>query len=550
MKIYAIVHHSMEKILPGRLSQERVEGLSRLTSFSLLSNERYSYQIFARAAAPGAGNILKTFVTVDSPIAACVRVRRVGYVPSEFPAYPVTDDNYVSKEPGLFPDPLYDLEDGNLALSPMVYRALFVTVEPNGTVEPGTYPITVRLTCGEDTTCVTVEATVLAAQLPPQKLIHTEWFHADCLASYYGLPMLSEAHWARIEEHIAAAARMGINMLLTPVFTPPLDTAIGGERPTIQLVGVRVDQGKMTLDFTQLGRWIELCKKHGILYLEIAHFFTQWGAKCAPKVMATVDGEYKRLFGWETPAQDPAFVAFLRQLITELYPFCADRGYDKDHLFFHISDEPRDYQLEAYQAARNSVADLIAGSPNVDALSDFSFYQTGAVPTPIPASNHIGPFLEADLPQRWVYYCCSQHTHVSNRFIAMPGARTRIFGLQLYKFRIDGFLQWGFNFYYSQHSVYPIDPFTCTDSLGGFPSGDAFMVYPGPNGVIESMRYEYLHDALQDLRALQLLEQKIGRDAVLVLLEEFAPGMTFESYPHSADALLAFREKVNALIAG
>lgn len=29
-----------------------------------------------------------------------------------------------------------------------------------------------------------------------------------------------------------------MNMLYTPLFTPPLDTAVGGERMTVQLVGM------------------------------------------------------------------------------------------------------------------------------------------------------------------------------------------------------------------------------------------------------------------------------------------------------------------------
>ena len=32
-------------------------------------------------------------------------------------------------------------------------------------------------------------------------------------------------------------------MLLTPVFTPPLDTTVNGERLTVQLVDVRRDAG-------------------------------------------------------------------------------------------------------------------------------------------------------------------------------------------------------------------------------------------------------------------------------------------------------------------
>ena len=39
----------------------------------------------------------------------------------------------------------------------------------------------------------------------------------------------------------------------------------------------------------------------------------------------------------------------------------------------------------------------------------------------------------------------------TNRFIAMPSGRNRVGGFLLYKYGINGFLHWGFNFYYSQN---------------------------------------------------------------------------------------------------
>ncbi|MFR9162180.1 MAG: glycoside hydrolase domain-containing protein [Ruthenibacterium lactatiformans] len=45
------------------------------------------------------------------------------------------------------------------------------------------------------------------ARLPAQTLLHTEWFHADCLASYYGVAPLSEEHWRILENFIRAAGR-------------------------------------------------------------------------------------------------------------------------------------------------------------------------------------------------------------------------------------------------------------------------------------------------------------------------------------------------------
>lgn len=62
--------------------------------------------------------------------------------------------------------------------------------------------------------------TVLPAALPPQRLIHTEWFHCDSLAVYYGTEVFSERHWEIIGNYIRQAAYYGVNMLLTPLFTP------------------------------------------------------------------------------------------------------------------------------------------------------------------------------------------------------------------------------------------------------------------------------------------------------------------------------------------
>lgn len=71
---------------------------------------------------------------------------------------------------------------------------------------------------------------VIDAVLPKQELLFTEWFHTDCIADYYKVPVFSEKHWELIESFMRMAAQGGVNLILTPVFTPPLDTEVGGER--------------------------------------------------------------------------------------------------------------------------------------------------------------------------------------------------------------------------------------------------------------------------------------------------------------------------------
>jgi len=77
------------------------------------------------------------------------------------------------------------------------------------------------------------------------------------------------------------------------------------------------------------------------------------------------------------------------------------------------------------------------------------------------------------------------------------------------------------------------------------------LVYPGEEGPIESIRLEVLYEAMQDLRALELLEKKIGKEQTIKLLEEgLQEPLTFSVYPKgSGEWLLAARERINQAIA-
>ena len=184
----------------------------------------------------------------------------------------------------------------------------------------------------------------------------------------------------------------------------------------------------------------------------------------------------------------------------------------------------------------------------IDALSDPSFYDRGLVKHPVAATDHIEPFLERKVPGLWAYNCCAQNVDVGNRFMSMPSYRNRILGLQLYKYGISGFLHWGYNFWYSWDSRKQIDPFLTTDAQGAFPGGDSFSVYPGADGTpLESIRLKVFHHALQDHRALNLLEELGGRELVEQTVERFHE-LTFSQYPRSAEYLLAAREAVNRKI--
>lgn len=527
---------------------------------SVLRGERFGFQAIWQGNSSQDGYLRYVKVGVESPLDAVISLSLVEEVPVHLAAYPGRHDNgYLSLEPGLYPDLLTPLDREN-RLPALSHRltCVWVDIQVPEDMEPGSYPIALYLNDQQGTRLASQTFTleVLPASLPPQALQVTQWFHCDCIAQWYEVPVFSEKHWAYLENYIQTAVKNGMNTILTPVFTPPLDTQVGGERLTVQLVEITREGGNYTFSFEKLDRWVRLCEKAGIQKFEIAHFFTQWGAKHAPKIMAWENGVEKQIFGWETDAAGEEYRAFLKSFVPALLSHFQELGVGEDRLMFHISDEPGKDQLESYQQAKAGLAPLLPpGCQIFDALSHVSFYDSGAVENPIPASNHIGPFLEREIRDLWTYYCCSQCQKVSNRFMAMPSSRNRILGTQLYIRQIKGFLHWGYNFWNNQYSQRPINPFLCTDAEYFVPAGDPFLVYPGKEGQpLESLRLLVFAQGLSDLRAMNYCEFLVGREQVLALIretlgQEITEGDTFDQSDFPAGTLLALREKVNRTIA-
>ncbi len=511
------------------------------TKLSCLSNERVQLQV-----AFCSDTDCEVNVKVDCKFKDCINIYYVEEIYSKNPVHALQDNYTLRKKSGYFPELLRPFE-GSFNAKANKWNSIWLEVVPNPKLVAGEQKINITLTCGEDVQTADFTLDVIDAQLPAQTLINTNWFHTDCIATHYNVEVFSDKYWEYVKNFLKVAVDHGMNMVLTPLFTPPLDTKVGGERPTVQLVGVKVTGGEYKFDFTNLDKWIAICDEVGIKYLELSHFFTQWGAKKCPKIMAEVDGVQKRIFGWDTKASGKAYRNFLAAFAEVFKPYLKEKGL-QDKVYFHVSDEPFAAIARHYRKASNIVNELFGEYKIMDALSNYKFYKKGIVKLPVPANDHIEPFI-GNVPDLWTYYCCVQVKGVSNKFFSMPSQRNRVLGYQMYKFNVKGFLHWGYNFWYKQFSTGPVDPFTETDAGGSFPSGDSFVVYPGDNGTpLISLRLKVFYDAFQDMRALQLLESLIGKEKTMQILEDGIEPITFAQYPHCDDWQLATREKINAAI--
>jgi len=534
--------------------EDNILQFKELKTLRILKNERASFQLLYTKNDVSDHNI-RAFATpvIKSELAEYITMRSLVNIPSTLAAYPDRlDTKYLKTTPGLYPDLLQPVHNkGDISIFYNQLRSLWLELDVNGKVEAGTYPITIELydkKSGELINTHELEVKIMNASLPEQELIVTQWFHCDCLADYYGVEVFSERHWEIIENFVKTAVKNGQNMLLTPTITPAFDTEVGGERPTVQLVDIAIDNGKYTFNYDKLDRWVDMCHRCGIKYFELPPFFTQWGAEHAPKIVATVDGEFKRIYGWDTDAASEEYAEFTVVFVAALLEHLKELGIDKQ-CYFHMSDEPKLKNLEQYKKSQAGIRKCIEGYHTMDAISNYEFYLEGLIDTPVPSTNHIKDFLEGNIPGMWCYYCCSQCIDVSNRFFAMPSARTRSIGVQMFKFNIGGFLQWGYNFYYNQRSRDLINPFYETTGEDWVESGDAYIVYPGFDGKpMESIRIVSFNEGLQDMRAMKLCESFYGHDAVVEAIEKVCGEVRFDKCLTSSEEMIAVRECINDMI--
>jgi hypothetical protein len=510
-----------------------------------LRGETLSFQIAYRADRRG-----MVRVELAGPLAAQVTARRIDLAHCEHPTYGVPKESLESQCPAFIPDPLIPAEQ--FPAYPDQTRGIWFTLPRAARQPAGRSRLDLRVFFGDLRVAdLTVEVNVIPAALPRQQLKVIHWFHNDCLQSHYKFEAWSPEHWRIVEKYLRNAAEHGINTITTPVFTPPLDTAVGTERPTMQLVDVELlGKDKYRFGFTKLEKWIDLCRKCGMTDFEISHLSTQWGAKFAPKVLATVRGKLQRIFGWEDPSDGPRYRAFLMQFLPELVKALRRKNALKCS-YLHVSDEPHIEHLPQYRAVREILKQAAPELPVVEALSNIEFYDTGLVDRPCPASTHVQPFLDRKVPHLWTYYCCGQRNGVSNRFHDFHSARNRMLGMQLYKFRYEGFLHWGYNHWYAGLTDTLLDPYSCANGGRVLPPGDGYVVYPGPDGPVDGIRWEVWREGIQDMRALYLLGKLAGktpsRDVAALLA--LRPIRNMAEYPRSMNWLLAQREAVNRAIA-
>jgi hypothetical protein len=503
----------------------------RTPTIEAARNERFSFQVALRS------DEIEQEVRLEAaaPKGWSVRVRRVGLVPVAHHNTPVPPDaadvDGVGHLPGFVPDPL--LEQDTLLLPTAETHAFWITVRPGRAAAPGRYVVRATVV-PERGRHVTHEIAVHLhdVRLAKRRGFHvTHWFYVDALADWYKTDLFDRRFWGLLDGYVRNVVEHGQDTLYVPVFTPPLD---GVKRPGQLLRVTRPEPHAYRFDWRDVRRYLRLARRCGVERFEWCHPFTQWGAAHAIRVYQGQGKDEKRLWPPGAGATAKTYRTFLAQYLPALHRFLRDEGLS-GRSFFHVSDEPHGAaHLANYRKARRLLAELAPWMKVMDALSEIEFARQGLTDMPVPSIRVAPDFVAEGIPC-WCYYCCGPRDRYLNRLMDTPLAKIAMHGFLFYRWPFRGFLHWGYNYWYKRQTRQLIDPYTVQDggAWPGWAYGDPFVVYPGPDGPVDSIRWEVFAEALGDYALLQT--RNVDREhPILQPIQNFADFPKTEAWRRDA----------------
>ncbi len=373
--------------------------------------------------------------------------------------------------------------------------------------QPGksAFRVSVRTSAGANILTGTVA--VHAACLPdPQRLKVTQWLGLHrLLHPYSGMAPWSSRHWRMIEQALTMVRRGGQNTILLPM------TASTFEKDGHLVDAARMGEGRYRFDFRRFDRFVRLALRLGYRYLEGGHIGGKKlnaAGKCNlkdPYVYIQIpDSDGKP--GKQISAESDEAKIYLRQFFGALRKHLARRGW-LENFWQYVADEPFRASAESYCRMVDFVRSVFPGVRLADAASDHSAGY--ALDMPVPEIDYLDSFpdfyrgLKKQGKEYWLYVCCAPIGPWPNRFLDFHLNKGGLLPWFCFHYGATGFLHWAAAQWYENSDPYEESHF----------QGDAFILYPGPNGPVGSMRWLAMRLGVEDYELMAALANEGGRAA-------------------------------------
>lgn len=420
---------------------------------------------------------------------------------------------------GYYPDPLSN--EKTISVSANETQSIWITVSTPYESAAGLYTgtITINTSIGAFNTLLNVKVadiTIPDAANANFRFMHHQqiagtWFYdatpthhpQDVIVQLYKYERWTPQWWELLEDMAIHLKKSRVNVLFVNTQQLLLDG------------GTSINNGIYTFNWSRFDEYIQFfLDKGGINAMEGIHFGSTIGAvgETYRSYILNRNNEGTMCSTNITPMENGC-QTFYSQFIPALYKHLKEKGWL--HMWIqHVGDEAvSDLQHEQYgyymKILKQYAPDMQCGDPTFSLKSAKNAVAKGAtIVTPIEELYQEYKCSFDTLRNQGVtvygYNCCGPGNFWLNRFIDKPVWNQRSLGWLCYKWRLSGWLHWGWNFWveWFQEELHTIDQ-------EGF-KGDHYSVYPDikNNRIKGSIRMEAIRDMCEDYEILHILGQK------------------------------------------
>ena len=383
-------------------------------------------------------------------------------------------------------------------LAPGSTRPIWLSVNVPAAAKAGKYAGTLTVkAAGGKSVAFALNVEVLSNVLPAA----SKWsFHLDlwqnpwAVARVHGHKMWSPEHWARLKEVLALAAGAGQKCLTASIVDQPwghqTQDAFGS-----MIAPTRKADGTWTYDYTVFDRWVTFGLACGIDRQINCYSMVPWGNNLYYHDAAS--GKYVKI---SAKPGSKAYNDYWGPLLKDFSAHLKGKGWfekttiamDERHL-----DDMKNMIALVDRVSPGMKITLAANKNLRSIIARVHDYCFAIRFRPDPALNLKRA---AEGRQTTFYVCCNPRR--PNTFPFSPPAESTWLGWNAAAQRYTGFLRWAF-------CSYNIDPLKTTDyPRRSWPTGDCFVIYPGPRS---SIRFERLREGIQDYEKIRLIREALEK---------------------------------------
>lgn len=456
--------------------------------------------------------------------------RFVGYVPVDRPTQKPSRDQ-LRVPPCDYPDPL--LEETAIVLDANQAQPVWITVPVPTDTPPGRYHGKVRLSWetaqGPGQVTMPIALRVYNARVDRTRLWVTDWFGMQWQHMDVKIEPESEAYYALLENYARNMAEHRHNTALISPLNLAKFTAQGSDG--------------LTIDFSRFDRWVETFIKAGVIgRIEGGHIGGRSAGWDSPFVVTVWQNNGGQVSSKAVPPDSAEADRFYAVFFPALVAHLKEKGW-WDQYVQHLADEPIPGNIEGYRAMAKLVRAYAPGLRIIEACHTKDL--VGAMDIWVPQLNYWQRDYEHYQARQkqgdevWFYTCVFPQEEYANRFIELPLIKTRLLHWINFKYGATGYLHWGYNQWTAD------SPYTHTTRPHGgppyLPAGDPWIVYPGHDGPIDSIRFEAMRDGIEDHELLSQLAERDPKAA-----QAFAARMVqdFDKYDTNVEHFRAVRREL------